>query len=62
MKIKILRDTVVEGKPVAFGDKVKCADEAGIKLIQMGKARPAAEKAKMPSNREGDQDKKLSTR
>ena len=62
MKIKMLRDTVVEGKPVAVGDEVKCADEEGIKLIQMGKARPAAEKAKKPSNREGDQDKKLSTR
>ena len=62
MKIKMLRDTIVDGKAVSVGDDVKCSDEEGIKLIQMGKAKPAAEKAKKPSNREGDQDKKLSTR
>ena len=62
MKIKMLRDTIVDGKAVSVGDDVKCSDEEGIKLIQMGKARPAAEKARKPSNRESGQDSKISSR
>ena len=35
MKIEMLRDTVVEGKPVAVGDVIKCSDDEGIKMCQM---------------------------
>ena len=40
MKIEMLRDTVVEGKPVAVGDVVKVMDEEAIMLCTMGKVRP----------------------
>ena len=61
MKIEMLRDTVVEGKPVAVGDVIKCSDDEGIKMCQMGKARPASEKAKKPKHRD-DLAAKLLTR
>nr|ADI23557.1 hypothetical protein [uncultured nuHF2 cluster bacterium HF0770_42C12] len=61
MKIEMLRDTVVEGKPVSVGDIVKAKDEEAIMLCTMGKARPASEKAKKPKNRD-DLAEKLSTR
>ena len=43
------------------GDIIKCSDDEGIKMCQMGKARPASEKAKKPKNRD-DLAAKLSTR
>ena len=61
MKIEMLRDTVVEGKAVSVGDLIKCSDDEGIKMCQMGKARPASEKAKKPKHRD-DLAAKLSTR
>mgnify|MGYP001174961732 CR=1 FL=1 len=61
MKIEMLRDTVVEGKAVSVGDVIKCSDDEGIKMCQMGKARPASEKAKKPKHRD-DLAAKLSTR
>ena len=44
------------------GDKVTIKDEEAIMLCTMGKARPAAEKAKAPKNRDSDDAEKLSTR
>ena len=49
MKIEMLRDTVVEGKAVSVGDVIKCSDDEGIKMCQMGKARPASERQRSPN-------------
>lgn len=61
MNIVMLRDTVVDGKAVQVGDKVKTSDENAIMLITMGKASLASEKSKKPTNRD-DTSEKLSTR
>ena len=58
----MLRDTVVDGEAKATGDKVTTSDENGIILCTMGKARPASEKSKKPTNRDDDTAEKLSTR
>ena len=49
MKIEMLRNTVVGDKAVSVGDFIKCSDDEGIKMCQMGKARPASERQRSPN-------------
>jgi hypothetical protein len=46
MKIKIIRNTVVDGKDVFEGEVVEVSDSIGRMLIQMGKAVKVTEEAK----------------
>jgi broad-specificity NMP kinase len=47
MKIKIIRNTVAEGKDVFEGEVVEVSDPVGRMLIQMGKAEEVTEEAKI---------------
>ena len=62
MKIEIKRATVCGGVPVSVGDIVEASDTDARVLIALGKAIPAAEKAKKPENREADAKAKRHTR
>ena len=46
MKIKIIRNTVADGKDVFEGEVLEASDSVGRMLIQMGKAVEVAEEAK----------------
>jgi len=46
MKIKIIRNTVADGKDVFKGEVVEVSDSIGRMLIQMGKAIEVTEEAK----------------
>jgi len=46
MKIKIIRNTVAEGKDVFEGEVVEVRDFIGRMLIQMGKAKEVKEEEK----------------
>tara|TARA_R110002020_G_scaffold88898_2_gene217714 strand:- start:207 stop:401 length:195 start_codon:yes stop_codon:yes gene_type:complete len=62
MKIEIRRSTVCGGVPVATGEIVDASGPDARTLIALGKAVPAAEKAKKPDNRDDDVKSKRNTR
>lgn len=46
MKIILTRNVVISGADYEAGETVDVSDEVGVRLINMGKAQPAADKPK----------------